>query len=96
MNQFGSNFSTVDSASTVSLRSPIIRGESSITASDSAVVCRSTSFTPEGRTGTSDRPFGTVSRVLPRGGRVSQATDPKEMRVSEAGGVVSSVIAIED
>ncbi|KAF2542253.1 hypothetical protein F2Q68_00031406 [Brassica cretica] len=53
-NQFGSNFGTVDSDSATAFRSPVLRGESSIAASDPAVACQSTVVTSEGRAVTPD------------------------------------------
>lgn len=81
-------------------RSSILRGESSITASDPAAASQSTAVAPEGRAGTSDRLSGSVSGVPSQGdlteAQETQAADPKEAGVAETGGVVSSNIAIED
>ncbi|KAF2533729.1 hypothetical protein F2Q70_00029936 [Brassica cretica] len=80
MNHFGSTFGTVDSASEVAFRSPILRGESSIVAPDSAVASRLTAVVSEGRAVAPGSPVGPVSGVLsqrdPIDDREAQAVDP--------------------
>ena len=69
-NQFGSNFGTVDSDSATALRSPVLRGDSSIAALDPAVACQSTVVTSEGRAVTPDSLGGPASAGVAETGSV--------------------------